>query len=118
MINGNLDQFLDTGWFAEAELFYNGFIYWCEASYDEDIRLHTFIVDKWRATNEANKYYHSIVDRNGELAWTRVYEDADADIELIKKRFLEASIFDGKTFWQVESEIAWLDESSPIKEAE
>ena len=78
--------------------------------------MHIFIVDKWRAENEGNKYYHSILDTNGNRPWTRVYEDSDIDIDLIKKRFLESAIFDGKSFWQVESEIAWLDESSPVEE--
>ena len=91
-------------------------IYWCEASYNETSRMHIFIVDKWRAENEGNKYYHSILDTNGNRPWTRVYEDSDIDIDLIKKRFLESAIFDGKSFWQVESEIAWLDESSPVEE--
>ncbi len=31
MINGNINQFLDTGWFTEATLFLNGYIYWLEA---------------------------------------------------------------------------------------
>ena len=26
MINGNIEQFLDTGWFNEATLFYNGYM--------------------------------------------------------------------------------------------
>ena len=38
----------------------------------------------------------------------------DQDMDVIKKKFLEAPIFDGKTFWQVENEIAWLDEGKPI----
>jgi hypothetical protein len=35
MINGNLDQFLDNGWFSEATLYYNSYIYWLEAQTDE-----------------------------------------------------------------------------------
>lgn len=31
MINGHLVQFLDTGWYSEATLYFNGYIYWCEA---------------------------------------------------------------------------------------
>jgi hypothetical protein len=38
-----------------------------------------------------------------------------SNLDLIKKQFLEATTFEGKTFWQVEKEIAWLDEGSPIK---
>ncbi len=46
MINGNLEQFLDTGWYSEATLFLNGYIYWCEAQYDEKKQSNTFFVDK------------------------------------------------------------------------
>ncbi len=31
MINGYAEQFLDTGWYSEATLYYNGYIYWHEA---------------------------------------------------------------------------------------
>lgn len=115
MINGNLDQFLDTGWFSEAELYYKKHVYWCEAIYDETKKMHLFVVDKWLAENEDNKFYHSVIDDKGAIDWSRTYEDSDKDLELIKKRFLEAPIFEGKTFWQVESDIAWLEESNPIK---
>ena len=114
MINGNLEQFLDTGWFTDATLFLNGYIYWCESRFDENAKVSNFCVDKWKVQNEDNKYFHSILNSNGTLDWTRIYEDSYSDIELIKKRFLEATIFDGKTFWQVESELAWLDEAEPI----
>lgn len=35
MINADLDQFLDTGWFNEATLYYNGYTYWCEGCWDK-----------------------------------------------------------------------------------
>ena len=116
MINGNLDQFLDTGWYSECTLYLDGYIYWCEDQYDSENSLHKFFVDKWCARNEDNKYYHSILNSDGEPDWNRIYEDSDSDIDIIKKRFLEAKLFDNKTFWDVESEIAWLDEAEPIIE--
>ena len=114
MINGKLDQFLDTGWYSEATLYLNGHIYWCEAQYINEKNENYFFIDKWCATNENNKYYHSILNSDGTLSWNRIYEDYNSDIELIKKHFLEAKIFDDKSFWEVESEIAWLEESTPI----
>lgn len=36
MINGDLEIFLDTGWFSEALLFLNGRAYWHEAQYDPE----------------------------------------------------------------------------------
>ena len=29
----------------------------------------------------------------------------------VKEQFLKAKIFDGKSFWEVEKEMAWYDES-------
>ncbi len=58
MINGQLDQFLDTGWFSEATLYYNGFIYWCEVQSDLTTNTTTFFIDKWAVENEDNTYYH------------------------------------------------------------
>ena len=114
MINGSLDQFLDTGWFTEATLFYNGFIYWCEAQSDPITNYTTFFVDKCAVENEDNTYYHSLLEPDGTLIWNRVFEISDTDMDRIKQNFLESHIFDNKTFWEVEKEIAWLDESCPI----
>ena len=78
-----------------------------------------FSVHRWRAINKDNKYFHSVCDNGILLNWACIYEDSDNNLDLIKKRFLEAKIFDGKSFWEVEQELAWLDESSPVtKETE
>ena len=114
MKNGYLEQFLDTGWYSEATIFYNGFIYWCEAQSDLDTNITTFFVDKWAVENENNLYYHSILEDDGTLNWKRVFEVESEDLELIKRKFLEANIFDGKSFWQVENGLVWLEESAPI----
>ncbi len=112
MINGYLEQFLDTGWFSESTLFLNDIIYFC-AAYSTDNK-YEFTVHKWRAVNEDNKYFHSVCDNDVLLDWACIYEDSGCDLDLIKKRFLEAKIFDDKSFWEVEQELAWLDESTPI----
>ena len=83
MINGNIEQFLDTGWYSEATLFYNGCIYWLEAQTDDAETI--FFIDKWRAENEADMYYHSILEQNGTLPWPRVPELHGNDLDLMKK---------------------------------
>lgn len=115
MKNGRLEQFLDTGWFSESELYLNGYVYWCESQCDPNSGVITFFVDKWAAQCQDNTYYHSILEPDGTLRWIRVLEIKDADQDLIKKQFLEAPIFDGKTFWQVEKDIAWVDDGGPIQ---
>ncbi len=114
MINANLNQFLDTGWYSESTIYLNGHIYWCEAQCCEQSNITTFFVDKWEASNEDDLYYHSMLESDGSLKWERVLEITDSDLDRIKLKFLEAPIFDGKSFWQVEKQLAWLDESSPI----
>ena len=44
MINGYTDIFLDTGWYMESTIYYNGFIYWCEAQTDSDTGITHFLV--------------------------------------------------------------------------
>ena len=111
MINGKLDQFLDTGWFSESTLFYNGYIYWFEAQKEKDNI--TFFIDRFRAENENNQYYHTIKEKDGTVSWENVCKISGQDLDLIKKQFLEFPAFEGKTFWQVEKEMAWLEESTP-----
>lgn len=116
MINGKIDQFLDTGWFSEATLYYNGYIYWCEAQTDNNSNIITFIIDCWKAENEKNLYFHTIQNEDGTVDWKNVCKITGNDLDLIKKQFLEFPAFEGKTFWQVEKQLAWLEESTPIKQ--
>ena len=114
MINANLEQFLDTGWFNEATLYYNGYTYWCEANWHEEKEkpMHFFVYK-----------YRSTIFRDGERIWTkRLIENGSVvdystifDVwgygeEDVKIEFLKAPIFDGKTFWEVEKDLAWYDE--------
>ena len=114
MINGNLEQFLDLGWCTEATLFYNGYIYWCEGYVDSNAGLKHFFVDKWRNKKKKNLYYHSVLETDNTIKSERIFERTGDDFDLIKKEFLESTIFDGKTFWQIEKEIAWLDDGGDI----
>ena len=106
MINANLEQFLDTGWFSEASLYLNGYTYWCEGCWNEEREkpMHFFVykyesvvVDKIY-TKPKNSNYQTVFD---------IYGNSE---EEVKEEFLKAKIFDGKSFWEVEKEIAWYDE--------
>ncbi len=114
MINANLSQFLDTGWFNEATLYYKGYTYWCEGTWNREREkpMHFFV-----------HKYRSIIHQNGEEIWTsRMIENGDTvdyqelfDIygygeDDVKEQFLKAKIFEGKSFWEVEKELAWYDE--------
>lgn len=114
MINGDLQQFLDTGWYMESTLYYKGFIYWCEATTDSNAGFTKFFVDRWKAETSDNILYNEY-RKDGKLVdYSTVYEEFNKDIDVLKRKFLEAPIFEGKTFWQIEQDVAWLDEGDPI----
>ena len=109
MINGYLSQFLDTGWWnADATIYYNGHIYFLEGFFDEVHRMHLRIM-KWKARNLDDKYYEDVLDENGEKIDFDQIEMEGPNEDALREKFLEAKIWDGKSFWEVEKELAWLD---------
>ena len=52
MINGNLSQFLDTGWYSEETIYFSGYIYWCEGDTNPETGISHFWVNRWRAETE------------------------------------------------------------------
>ena len=113
MINGNIEQFLDTGWFSEATLYYRGFSYWCEAYLNDQNNTH-FFVYRYPALNVNNEYCLRIIEDNGAFRDEDIFDMIHPDIDFIKKTFLEAKIFEGRSFWEIEYELAWLDDSGDI----
>ncbi len=115
MINGNLEDFLSSGWYSESTLYLNGYTYWCEGSYNinRDKKFHFWVYR-----------YKSIIhkDEDGDIWTSRMIENNDVvdysvaldlwgeSSEEIKPIFLNSKIFDGKSFREVEQEIAWYDE--------
>ena len=114
MINGYVDNFLDTGWYSESTIFYNGYVYWCEVSTDPATNITHFFVNRWKATTSDNILYNEYHKDGKIVDYSTVFEEYDNDMDILKRKFLEAPIFDGKTFWQIEKEVAWLDEGKPI----
>jgi ferritin len=115
MINGHIEQFLDTGWYSEASIYYNGYIYWCESDTDFETKITKFFVYRWKAEMDKDMLYHSYCKSNGEyVGYEKIFEISNKDMDMIKKQFLEANIFEGKSFWNIESKLAWLDEGTEI----
>ena len=108
MINANLSQFLDTGWFNEATLYYNGFIYWCEGNWDKtkQMQMH-FFVYRFPVKIVDKVYFERIhTDESFEYLF-EVWGFNEGDV---KNKFLNAKIFEGKSFWEVENSLMRLDE--------
>lgn len=115
MINGNINSFLDTGWYTESTLFFNGHVYWFEATTENGVT--TFFVNRWKASLTDNMYYNSHIDDNGDpIDFKTILTLKDTDMDIIKKDFLCSNIFDGKSFWDVEKSLVWVDEGASIVE--
>lgn len=111
MINGNLEQFLDTGWFSEATLYLNGYTYWLEGSFDRTVdKPFHFKVIKYRSIVVDNKYTRRLIENDDVVDYQEIFTIDCLDEAEAKKEFLSKKLFDGKTFWEVEKEIAWYDE--------
>lgn len=66
MHNGDIAQFLDTGWFTESTIWYKDYIYWCEGSTDFDTGRCHFWIYKWRADMDEEYYFHSYKKADGD----------------------------------------------------
>lgn len=64
---------------------------------------------KWKARNLDDKYYEDVLDENGEKIDFDQIEMEGPNEDALREKFLEAKIWDGKSFWEVEKELAWLD---------
>lgn len=109
MINAYLDQFLDNGWANESEIYYKGHIYWCECDKLAENKYH-FFIRKWKAKVVEEVYYVGLLDENGELM---DYDDSFSiygeTYEGVREEFLKSPVWEGKTFWEVEKELAWYE---------
>ena len=61
-------------------------------------------------TKEGEPYTKRHIENGDEVKYSTVFEIYVKNQEKAKPLFLSAKIFDGKSFWEVENEIAWYDE--------
>lgn len=111
----SLDKILGENWRGEAALYYEGFVYWLEGYDDPKTGASVFFIDRWKAKCEDGKVYHSYQSATRELEdYACVYKDEAKEVKTLKERFQEAKVFAGKTFAEVEKQIAWVQEGDPI----
>lgn len=91
MINGNIDEFVDKLWGGEELIFiYNGHKYFSQGYCLED-GAYVFEIQLW--------------DPEIKVLWKISGEDNETSYE----QFLKQPIFEGKTFWEIEKYIEWVD---------
>ncbi len=109
MINGKLSQFLDTGWWnGDATIYYKKHIYFLDSYVDKKGSMHLRIM-KWKAKNIDNKTYEDVLDLEGKFTDFSQIEMEAPNEEMLREKFLKEKIWEGKSFWEVEKELAWLD---------
>ena len=111
-----LEYLFGTGWHSDAELFYHGFIYWCEGTCDFETQVSNLLVYRFRAENENDEVYHAYGTEDNKFVDYEVVLDyyTHEPFDSMKRVFFTAPIFEGKRFWQVEKDLLWLDKSSDI----
>jgi hypothetical protein len=109
MINGNLEQFLDTGWWnADATIYYDEHVYFFDGFFDDNHNMH-LIIRKWKAININNERFENVYDGNGDLIDYEEIEMLASTEEELREQFLKSKIWNGESFWNVENKLAWLD---------
>lgn len=91
MINGDAREFIEGLYYGDERFFcYKGCKYFLQGYYIDGKPL----LEMYAIESEENKF-----------KWRAVAENVDYPVN----KFEDAPIFDGKTFWQVEDEIEWVD---------
>lgn len=91
MINGNIDEFVDKLWGGEELVFtYNGKKYFSQGYVNDD-----------------GKYYFELQlwEPQPSILWSVIGLSNQESME----RFLKEPLFEGKSFWDVEKDIEWID---------
>ncbi len=95
MINGNAGNFIDELYYQDhyaifrgEKLFFNG----CQCKVDNDKKIVSATLEIYNL-------------KTNEVLFSTEQESPSECI----KRFEDAPIFNGKTFWQAEGEIEWVD---------
>ena len=98
MINGDPHEFVDHLYSGQDTVFvFHGVKYWFQGYTVEETKTDHMEIFQYQPSPEPTGDYY---------LWTC---DADS-MEKCLDAFLDAPIFDGKCFWDVESEIEWVDD--------
>ncbi len=95
MKNNNVNEFLDHTTYEECAVIYHGKKYFFYGMlFHKNMEVYSYDIAQW--------------DTNGEHVKFVFQETADTSDKLLEK-FYAAPIWDGKTFWQAEQEMEWVD---------
>ena len=95
MKNGNVNAFVDKTTIEECAVMYGGVKYFFHGLlFDSESKTYSFTIDIW--------------DENGDYVKTVFDKTATSASECMELAFAEP-IFDGKSFWEAETEMEWVE---------
>ena len=93
MIGGNPNDFLDRIYSCQDTIYiYNGIKYWFQGYMPDSNTVHMEVIQYQPANNK------------------EIWSHDAATIEQCKQAFIAAPLFNGKTFWDAEQDIEWVDD--------
>lgn len=106
MINGDFDCFFETiSCGMEVYLTYRNRTFFVEGWWDKDAQKHFFCVADRTDPDNASTHDESIAYEFAPYVWS-IFSDS---MEENARAFLDAKIFFGRSFREVDNEIEWVD---------
>lgn len=95
MKGGNVNEFIDRTTYEECAVIYKGIKYFFHGiMFDKAKGEYTYVIDVW--------------DNDGNYERT-VFSQTTASVEKCLELAQNEPIFEGKTFWEAESDMEWVD---------
>lgn len=92
---GNVNEFLDCFTYQSVAVMYKGRKYFTDGvCFDKSAGIYSFAIDEW---NDKNEFVRQVLKAEA------------ATVSDCLELFEEAAIWDGKTFWEAEGEMVWVD---------
>ena len=91
MINGNANEFIDGLYYGDERFF----------MYNQK----KYFIEGWTENDKLMLILYIIEDPHNKFEWSAVSNNNNYPVD----KFETADIFDGKTFWEVEKDIEWVD---------
>lgn len=98
MRDGNVNDFLDHAAYEEVAVEYNGYKYFFYGlRRDEETGLFTFVVERYTMDSPEGTFVGTVYDKT-----------ASTKAECMEQ-FFQTPIIDGKTFWELEKDMTWIE---------
>ena len=95
MKGGNVDKFIDQSTYEECAVIYKGVKYFFHGLiFDKEKNTYSYVIDIW--------------DNNGNYEKT-VFNKTSSSLEKCLELFQNEPLFDGKTFWEAEPDMEWVE---------